>query len=135
MNASIRSAVLAALICGFGVAACSKSEPTAAQVAATLTESASASVAPVGDDPCAIVTKGEVRDAFPGAKSGKRDHSMDQYGMASCTWELPTNTLAAQIFKGTNTADEELRGRMLGFLDPLQPGLRAKIQYDAIAGL
>ena len=55
--------------------------------------------------------------------------------MASCTWELPTSTLAVQIFKSTHSAGEELRGRMAGFLDPLQPGLREKIQYDTIAGL
>jgi hypothetical protein len=120
MTVSLRFAVLAALLCGTGVVACSKSE---------------SSVAGPTDDPCAIVSKGEVRDVFPGAETGKRDHSTDQYGLASCTWELPTNTLAVQTFKSTNSAEEELRGRMLGFLDPLQPGLREKIQYDAIAGL
>lgn len=121
MNHSLRSAVFAALLCGSVLTACFK--PSTPATAAS------------GDDPCAIVSKSDVSKVFPGAESGKPDHSMDQYGMASCTWELPTNTLAVQTFKSTNSTGEELRGRMLGFLDPLQPGLREKIQYDTIAGL
>lgn len=124
MNISLRSPFFLAFVCGVVLAACSKQESSTASTAVGST-----------DDPCALVSKGQVRDAFAGAESGKRDHSMDQYGMASCTWELPTNTLAVQIFKSTNTAGEELRGRMLGFLDPLQPGLRETIQYDTVSGL
>jgi hypothetical protein len=132
MNDSLRSAVLAAILCAASLAACSKSEAPATDATSA---SGLPSTAASPDDPCSIVSKGEVREAFPGAESGERDHSMDQYGMASCKWELPANTLAVQLFKSTNTAGEELRGRMLGFLDPLQPGLREKIQYDTIAGL
>jgi len=129
MNASIRS-LLTALLSAAALAACSKPDASATEVAAAVP-----SVVAVSDDPCAIVSKSEVREAFPGAESGKPNHSMDQYGMASCTWELPASTLAVQIFKSTNTAGEELRGRMLGVLDPLKPGLRDSIQYDTIAGL
>jgi hypothetical protein len=136
MKHPLRSAVFAALLCGPALTGCFKpSKPAAEDTAAPAADTGSMATAASGDDPCAIVSKGEVRDVFPGAEAGKPDHSMDQYGMASCTWELPTNTLAAQTFKSTNTAGEELRGRMLGFLDPLQPGLREKIQYDTIAGL
>jgi len=131
MNASLRSAVFLAFICGTGLTACSKQESAAAAVA----ESAPAASAGPTDDPCALVSKSEVRDVFPGAESGKRDHKMDQYGVASCTWELPTNILAVQTYKSKNSAADELRGRMLGFLDPLKPGLRESIQYDTIAGL
>lgn len=136
MNASLRPLLIALLS---GLTACSKPDASSAEaMAATPASNADtgfASVAAAGDDPCAIVSHGEVRAVFAGAESGKRNHSMDQYGMASCTWELPTNNLAAQIFKSTNSAGEEVRGRMLGFLDPLQPGLRGKIKYDTIAGL
>ena len=130
MIAPLRLAVFAALASAAALAACSKPDAATSEV-----KSAIPDVAAVGDDPCAIVSQDEVRAVFPGAESGKRDHSMDQYGMASCTWELPTAKLAVQIFKSTNTAAEEVRGRMLGFLDPLQPGLRDSIQYDTIAGL
>jgi len=130
MNASLRSAVFTALMTAAALCACSKPDASASEVAA-----ASPSVAAVADDPCAIVSKDEVRAAFPGAESGKRNHTMDQYGMASCTWELPTSTLAVQIFKSAHTVDDEVRGRMSGFLDPMQPGLREKVQYDTIAGL
>lgn len=129
MHASLRLAITA-LISVAALAACSKPDAASGEVASTIPE-----VAASGDDPCAIVSKNEVRAVFPGAEAGKRNHTMDQYGMASCTWELPTSKLAVQIFTSTNTAGEEVRGRMLGFLDPLQPGLRGKIQYDTIAGL
>jgi hypothetical protein len=119
MNALFSSTALLACLCVL-LAACAKSE---------------SSVNTSAGDPCALVSKSEVREAFPGAESGQRDHSMDQYGMASCTWELPTSKLAVQTFKSTQTAGEELRGRMLGFLDPLRAGLREKIQYDTITGL
>ena len=90
---------LRASMCGCGLAACSPQESSAAGPT---------------DDPCALVSKSQVREAFPGAESGKRDHSTDQYGIASCKWELPTSTLAAQTFKSTNSASDELRGRMAG---------------------
>jgi hypothetical protein len=124
MNASLRSAVFAALMSAAALAACAKPDASAAEVAGT-----------VADDPCAVVSKGEVRAAFPGAESGKRDHKMDQYGVASCTWETPTNTLAVQTYQSKNSAADELRGRMLGVLDPLKPALRETIQYDTIAGM
>lgn len=128
MNPSLRSAVFTALMSAAALTACSKPDASAADTAAV-------SAGAVTDDPCAIVSKGEVRAAFPGAESGKRDHKLDQYGVASCTWETPTITVAVQTYKSKNSAADELRGRMLGFLDPLQPALREKIQYDAVAGL
>jgi hypothetical protein len=133
MNRPLCSAAFAALLCASVLTACFK--PSTPAPDAPDADTGSVSTVASGDDPCTIVSKGEVRDAFPGAESGKPDHSLDQYGMASCTWELPTNTLAVQTFKSKNSAGEELRGRMLGILDPLQPGLRDKIQYDTIAGL
>ena len=120
-----------ALLCSAGLAACSKQESAAAAVADT----EPATPAGPTDDPCALVSKGEVRAVFPGAESGKRDHKMDQYGVASCTWELPTNKLAVQTYKSKNSAADELRGRMLGFLDPRKPGLGQSIQYDPVAGM
>lgn len=125
---TLRNAALTALFTGAALCACSAREDSATAVPA------SALVAP-GDGPCAIVTDAEVRKVFPGAESGVRDHSMDQYGMASCKWETPANTLAVQTFTSTETVENELRGRMLGFLDPLKPGLRDGIRYDKIAGI
>jgi hypothetical protein len=132
MNHPLRSAVFAALLSGSILTACFKPSTPATDAAP---DTGSMSTTASADDPCTLVSKGEVRSAFPGAEPGKRDQSTDQYGIASCKWELPTNTLAVQTFRSTNTAGQELRGRMLGFLDPLQPGLREKIQYDTIAGL
>ena len=138
MNASLRSALFLALASAAALAACSKPDASAAEVAAAISNPSDAATGSAGaskDDPCAVVSKSEVRAAFPGAESGKRDHKMDQYGVASCTWETPTNTVAVQTYKSTNSAADELRGRMLGSLDPLKPALRQSIQYDAVAGL
>jgi len=120
MHTPLRSTVITAMLCSFALAGCAK--PASSMAGPT-------------DDPCALVTKSEVRDVFPGAESGKRDPSTDQYGIASCKWELPTATLAVQIFRAKSSASEELHSRMSGFLDPLQPALRQTIQYDTVAGL
>ena len=128
MNAPVRYVALAALLLGSGLAACSAKED-----AATV-ESGGALVTP-GDGPCGLVTDAEVGQAFAGAKSGERDHSMDKYGMASCKWETAANALAVQTFESKETVGNELRGRMLGYLDPLKPGLRDSIRYDELAGL
>lgn len=120
MSVDLRSAVLSAMLGVSALTACARQESP---------------VAGPSHGPCAVVSQSEVREAFPGAKPGKRDESMDQYGIASCTWELPTNTLAVQTFTSTDTPRDELSGRMLGFLDPLQSDLREKIQYHTIAGL
>jgi hypothetical protein len=128
MDTSLRFALLAALGTAT-LSACAKPDASAQEVAAAIPQVSA------DGDPCALVSKGEVRAAFPGAESGKRDHAQDQYDIATCTWALPANTLAIQTFQSTNSVSDELRGRMLGYLDPLQPALREKIQYDMVSGL
>ncbi|HUQ11998.1 MAG TPA: hypothetical protein VM146_16905 [Steroidobacteraceae bacterium] len=135
MNAPLRTALLIALATA-GLGACSKTDSTAHDVAAAGSETTGMATAqPNPDDPCSLLTDGEVRAVFPGAQSGKRDHRQDEYGMATCIWELRTNQFGVQIFDSTTSADGEARGRMLGFLDPLKPALREQLAYDTVAGL
>jgi hypothetical protein len=105
------------------------------QDAASAAAPASAAIAAPTDDPCALVTDAEVRKSFPGAKSGKRDHSLDQYKIATCKWEATASTVVVQTYALKDSVENELRGRMLGSIDPLKPGAGAKVQYDTIAGL
>lgn len=130
---ALRPVFLATLMGGVVLSACSK---PAAEALATEPPAAAASGASAqSGDPCSLVTDGEVRKSFAGAKSGERDHSLDQYGIASCKWEATASTLIVQIYGVKGTLENELRGRMLGSLDPLQPAARDKVRYDVIAAL
>jgi hypothetical protein len=125
MNASLHP-LFAALLCGVVLSGCSKPESATAS---------SAEVAGPTDDPCALVTDGEVRNAFPGAKAGKRDHSLDQHNIATCTWEATAAMVVVQLYDSKDSVENELRGRMLGSLDPLNPAARDKVRYDAMTAL
>jgi hypothetical protein len=120
MKSVCRPAVLIALTSGYWLSGCSAE--TAAASGPT-------------DDPCALVSTGEVRKLFPGAAAGVRDHILDKYGIAGCTWDSPSNTVAAQIFQAKGSAEDEARGRMMGSVDPFKAGAGAKIQYVKLAGL
>lgn len=117
-----------AVICACALAACSQRDATAVDA------STPATAGPT-DDPCALVPDGEVAKFFPGASSGERDHKLDQYGIATCTWDTTLSTFMAQIYTAKGSLAEEMRGRMLGSIDPLKPGAGAKVRYDAVSGL
>jgi hypothetical protein len=136
MNSSLRPAVFASLLCGCLLSACAPQNPASSTTAATndTTTTPAESTGPT-DDPCALTTDAEVRKAFPDAKSGVRDHSLDKYEIATCTWDSSTNTFVVQIFKAKGSAHDEVRSRMSGSLDPIKPGAGANIKYDPIAGL
>ena len=124
MNPMSPIAVLTVLSCGFGLAGCSQDN----------TDATAGTKGPT-DDPCALVTDAEVGKSFPGAGRGKRDHSVDKYGISTCTWDSPTNMIVAQIFKAQGTAHDEVRSRMDGYVDPMKPGAAAHVEYVTIPGL
>ena len=95
---------------------------------------AAAATGPV-DDPCALVTDSEVRAIFPDARSGKRDHRLDQYKIASCMWDAPTGTLIAQIFEAKGLVIDELRNRVSASVDPIKPGAGKDIRYEKVEGV
>ncbi|MEO8017395.1 MAG: hypothetical protein ABI769_06255 [Pseudomonadota bacterium] len=127
MNSSLFA--YATLLSVFGLYGCSQQQ-SASAAAATAATAASPT-----DDPCALVTDTEVRQQFPDAASGQRGHSLDQYGIATCTWNSSANTLIVQIFKAKGSVEDELRSRMSGNLDPLTPGAGAQVQYKPIGGV
>jgi hypothetical protein len=122
MNSS--NLVCTTLVCGVWLVGCSQQETAVSAEAASPT-----------DDPCTLITDGDVRQQFPGAASGKRDSRLDQYGIASCTWNSPTNTFIVQLFKAKGSAEDELRSRISGNVDPMKPGAGAKIRYETIGGV
>lgn len=94
-----------------------------------LTKNSSAPVV----DPCKLLTDAEVRKAFPDAKAGTVDHSLEEYGSISCLWDHPGGRFAVQVYKGTQgTIENEIRGMSLMFLDPLKPGAEQNVRYEIV---
>lgn len=126
--------VLTATLAGCCVlAACARQEAAATGTPAAPAPTATAS-GPT-DDPCALVTDRQVRAAFADAKPGKRDHRLDKYQIATCTWDTPTNTFVVQIFTAKGTVEDELRSRASGFIDPMKPGAGKNVRYEKLAGV
>ncbi|MEO8062898.1 MAG: hypothetical protein ABI821_09125 [Pseudomonadota bacterium] len=127
-----RTALMTALFAAATLSGCSQQK--SADVTADAPAPAAASAGPT-DDPCQLVSDGEMKQSFAGAGPGKRNHSVDQYGIATCSWDSPTNTIVVQIFAAKGSAADEVRSRMDGYVDPINPGARAQVQYVTIAGL
>ena len=84
-------------------------------------------------DPCKLLGENEVRKAFPDAKAGKVDHSLEAHGIISCLWDHPGGRFAVQVYKGEQgTIENEIRGMSLMFLDPLKPGAEQNVRYVTI---
>lgn len=130
MNASFPR--LITLLGGCALAACS---PQDAATAAAPAAPISADTAAPTDDPCALVTDTEVRKVLGDSAAGKRDHKLDKYGIATCTWDASHNTFVVQIFKAKGSVAEELRSRMSGSVDPLKPGAADRVKYETLAGV
>ena len=131
MHSRFNRALIVALACCCGLAACSKENALAADAPMP----ANAETAGPTNDPCALVTDKEVRKVFAGAKAAKRDHSLDKYDIATCSWDTPTNTFVAQIFKAKGSADDEARSRTSGSVDPVNPGAGKNVRYESVAGV
>ena len=88
------------------------------------------------DDPCSLLTDAEVREAFPGASSGKRQHDLDEHGIRTCLWDTPTDRFVVQTFLAkSGSVEDELRSRMMGSIDPLMAGAADQVRYETIAGV
>jgi hypothetical protein len=131
MTARIHRALIATLACGLWLTACSEND---ANAAAGAKATSTPEVVGTPGDPCAILTNSEVRKAFADAKAGKRDHSLDKYEIATCGWDTPTNIVVAQLFKAEGSAEDEVRSRALGVIDPLKQHAGDKFRYEKVAG-
>jgi hypothetical protein len=116
-------ALILALVSVGWLAACSRENTAAAETAAA---------SGPADDPCTIVTDKQVHQVLGQTKPGKRDHSVDQYGIATCKWETSTNTLVVQIFRAKGTVEDELRSRASGVIDPMKPGAGKNVRYEKV---
>jgi hypothetical protein len=119
----------------WSLAACSRDDAVAADAGRPASASTTASTTGPTEDPCALTTDSDVRRSFAGAKAGKRDHSLDKYDIATCTWDTPTNMVVVQIFTAKGTVEDELRSRASGAIDPVKPGAGKNIRYEKLAGV
>jgi hypothetical protein len=131
MNPRSTRTLFAAFALGAFISGCSKDAAIAAESAAP----PAAQAAGPTQDPCALISAAQVGKVFAGAKSGKRDNSLDKYGITTCAWDTPTNTLVAQIFAAKGSAEDEVRSRASGVIDPLKRGAGDKFRYEAVAGI
>lgn len=144
MTPLIRPCALAALLASCLLCGCSRSDPAAigsssAQATTTLAPDADSptgtSTAPT-DDPCALLTDAEVSEVFPGAASGKRNHSLDGNGILTCVWDTPTDRFVVQVLAAkSGSIEDELRGRVQGSVDPLMAGAADRVRYETMTGL
>jgi hypothetical protein len=84
-------------------------------------------------DPCKLLTDAEVRAVFPGATTGVRNRTVDEYGIVSCEWKHPGGRFAIQAFTSSEAPESEARGFAAGFLDPTKNGLQQKLRVERIA--
>ena len=143
MRTLIRPSVLTMLLGSCLLSACLQDDPIPAtsstQAATTPAPDAESLVdAPTvsTDDPCKLLTDAEVREAFPGTASGKREHGLDEHGIMTCLWDTPSDRFVVQTFKsGSGSVEEELRSRLAGSVDPLMAGAADRVRYETIAGV
>lgn len=91
----------------------------------------------VSADPvCRLLTDAEVRAVFPSAGAGKPEHSREQYGIGACVWSGDFGRVVLQTWKAKGrSAEDEARGLVIGFVDPLSRDADANVRYEPLSGL
>jgi len=144
MRISIAAVLAATLIGSLSLPGCSQDDPasagaTPAQAAAEQAPAAGSAMSTptrMADDPCALITDAEVRSAFAQAASGKRDRALDDNGILTCVWDTPTDRFVVQMYSlSSGSAEDELRGRMSGSIDPMMSGAAGHVRYETLAGV
>jgi hypothetical protein len=127
----------ATLMVGFCLTGCDQHDTAREDTSASHARSEAAAESTSGtDNPCALLTDSEVREVFGEAASGQRDHSVDHYGIRSCVWETHNDRFVVQTFTAeSGTAEDELRGRVQGGIDPTMAGAAQRVRYEPVAGI
>lgn len=90
---------------------------------------------PPPGDPCKLLTDAELSSVFQDIKPAKRDTSTDKYGIASCEWKHGGGRFVAQLMKGEDTIESELRTRAMGIIDPLKSSRSNPVRYVTVKGV
>lgn len=108
------------------LAACGQAPADAASPAKT---------APAGDGPCALLETTEVDAILPGVKAGKRDRSREEYGIAACIWSHEGRSFELDLTTAEGSAENEIRGQMQGYVDPLKIGAMNNVRFEKMSGI
>jgi hypothetical protein len=137
MIPSIPATRLAMLLAGILLSGCGRHDPASANAMSAQAQAAAQAEVDTGaGDVCALLTDAELRAALGDVASGKRDHSVDQYGIQSCVWETPSDRFVVQMLSAkAGTAEDELRSRVQGSVDPTMAGAADRIRYEVVAGV
>ncbi len=139
---------LAIALCVAGLAACqpssTESAPAgagaaqdAAKLKAEISEAIGSPAAVGSADPvCRLLTDAEVRAVFPSAGSGTPEHTREQYGIGACVWSGEFGRFVLQTWQAKGrSAEDEARGLVIGFVDPMSRDSDAQVRYEPISGL
>jgi hypothetical protein len=136
-------AVAAGLI-GLALAACSSPSPPSpasdAQALHDATVAAGAAQDPATPaDPnsvCRLLTDAEVRAVFPSAHAGEPERTREKYGISACLWSGDFGRVGLQTWNAKGrSADDEARGMVSGFIDPLSSSAADQVRYETLAGV
>jgi hypothetical protein len=88
-----------------------------------------------GQDPCALLTMAEVRQAFPEATAGKPDRTLEKYGMQRCSWNHPAGLLVLIASDEDESAKDGAEGLTPAFVDPLRSDAGRHVRYETLPGV
>ena len=84
-------------------------------------------------DPCALLTTGDVQQAFAGAKPGQLDRKLEKDGILRCVWSYPTGqTLVLIASEEDESAKDGAEGLTVTFLDPLRSNAGSQVRYEVL---
>jgi hypothetical protein len=84
-------------------------------------------------NPCRLLSDAEVAAVFRGSKSGIPERTREKYGITACVWSTPGGSFAVQLWTGEpGTAEDEIRGLMIGIVDPLKPSAQGSVRFETV---
>ena len=87
-------------------------------------------------DPCTIFTAAELSKRFTKVEAPKRDRSRENYGITSCSWPHASGSVGVDLSVETpRSAEENTRGWIIGFVDPLRPAAHKAVRVERVSGV
>lgn len=104
----------------------------------SLTSNAAASAATPIATPAAgcLLSDGEARRVFPGAKAGIPDRKREDLGLPGCTWDTSDGGFGVHHWTATEgTVEDEIQGWVAAFVDPFNPAAHNNVRFESVDGV
>jgi hypothetical protein len=85
--------------------------------------------------PCSLLAAEEVRKVFPDAQAGAPDRRNERHGVFTCVWAHQGGRLMVMTGAEDQSPEQEARGWVDTFADPLNGGAAARVRVEKIAGV